>query len=106
AALSLGDDLSLARIRLHLGRIAEQRGNFLQAEEWYQKGLILARRIDHREITCDLLTNIGELAVDRGNLKQARQYVQEGLDLARELDDKQRICILLENLGEIVDNHE
>jgi tetratricopeptide (TPR) repeat protein/transcriptional regulator with XRE-family HTH domain len=106
AALSSGDDLSLARICLHLGRIAKQHGEFLQAKEWYQKGLILARRIKHREIMCDLLTNIGELAVDRGKLKLARLYVQKGLGLARYLDDKQRKCILLENLGEIVDNHE
>lgn len=99
AASSLGDNVGLATILLHLGGIAERSGKYPDAEKYMQEGLIVARNIGHRELTAALLGSLGAISGNQGDLIQAEKFYNEALDLARLADDRRRITGLLANLG-------
>src|SRR5437660_459275 len=48
-AIALEDNTNLTVTYLHLGRIADLRGHYDKAEQFYREGLTLARTIDQRE---------------------------------------------------------
>jgi tetratricopeptide (TPR) repeat protein/transcriptional regulator with XRE-family HTH domain len=103
AALASGDDDGLARVWLHLGRIANGRGDLEQAEHLYRQGLIAARRVGRPETISAILLCWGEFLVHRGDYMQAEQYLWESMALARELGHRRKISLILQNLGEIAD---
>ena len=103
-ARSLEQDGNEASILLHLGRVAELRGDLAQAEQYYEEGLAVTRKFDLRETTCALLAHLGEVLINRGNYTRAEDYLQEGLLIARALDDQQKMLLLLKNLGETAES--
>lgn len=88
---------------LHLGRIAELRGDYTRADGLYQEGLSAARSSEAHETMSALLVLRGEMLLDRGDYQQAEQYLQEGLALAQDLGDRQCMSMLLRSLGELAD---
>lgn len=103
-ARSLENDGKEATVLLHLGRMAELRGDLSRAEQYYEEGLAVARQFDLRATICALLAHLGEVATSRGNYTRAENYLQEGLLIARTLDDQQKMLLLLKNLGEIAES--
>jgi len=103
AARATGDDDGLARTWLHMGRIANERGDLEQAERLYRQGLTAARRVGRPETISAILVHWGEFLVHRGDYTQAEQYLWESMALARELGHRRRISRILQNLGEIAD---
>lgn len=103
AATALGDTLGLARTQLHLGRIAERRGDLQQADDLYREGFAAAQAAGHHETMSALLAHRGEVALTRGQCALAQQHLREGLVLARALRDSRRIATLLRLLGEVAD---
>jgi tetratricopeptide (TPR) repeat protein len=102
--LSPPDNDQIALTWLHLGRIAELRGDLRIAERLYEQGLAIARTTGTVEIISNLLTHASETLVNRGEYGRAEQYLRDGLRLANELNNKQRMCVLLKNLGEVTDS--
>jgi tetratricopeptide (TPR) repeat protein/transcriptional regulator with XRE-family HTH domain len=98
------DKSNVAAILLHQGRLAELRGDLVQAELSYEEGLSVARQFDLRATICALLAHLGEVAISLGNYMKADDYLQEGLLIAYELDDQQKMLLLLKNLGEITES--
>jgi tetratricopeptide (TPR) repeat protein/transcriptional regulator with XRE-family HTH domain len=105
AALVLRDEQALVCTWLYLGQIAEERGDLSQSDQRYGQGLSIARRINHGEITCDLLTRRGEVRINQGEFVLARKDLQQGLTFARKIGHRRRICILLRILGELYDSY-
>jgi transcriptional regulator with XRE-family HTH domain/tetratricopeptide (TPR) repeat protein len=103
-ARALGDGGRLARIVMHLGRVAELEGEATRADELYAEGLRIAREIGDREATCAVLSYWGGAMVNYCDYERAERYIREGLTLARELGHQQRISVHLRLLGEIADS--
>jgi tetratricopeptide (TPR) repeat protein/transcriptional regulator with XRE-family HTH domain len=101
AAVALDDKYDITTMLLYMGEIAQQQGNFAQAEVTFQEGLELARQLENNERISALLNDLGWAAQKQGKLKQAETYLQEGLVLARQIDDKERICGILKILGAV-----
>jgi tetratricopeptide (TPR) repeat protein len=93
-----------ARILSSLGMIAQKQGEYLQATDFYEEGLVAARQGEDQNLTCTLLSALGWVTVKRGNYTQAEAYVQEGLILAREIDNDKGYAALLRVLGTIAES--
>lgn len=101
AAQSLEDDIAQETALLHLGKIAEQHGNYAQAQAYWQDGLLRARQHAHRNSMAQMLRELGGLAWAQGQFVQAHQYLAEALDTLRRLDDRHGIAGTLKNLGNL-----
>lgn len=93
-----------APILLHLGRMAELRGDLIQAEQCYEESLSVARQFDLRATICAILAHLGEVMISRGNYAKAEDYLKEGMRIAHALDDQQHMMLLLKNLGETAES--
>jgi|GEM_PF-827557 tetratricopeptide (TPR) repeat protein/transcriptional regulator with XRE-family HTH domain len=89
------------------GRIAERRADYNRAEQYFEAGLQLARRVAGAStenpvgngVISDLLRALGVLAARRGDYGLAEAYYQEGLLLARQLAPGDTLGQLLRGLG-------
>ncbi len=102
-ALALGDRVGLITALEYLGNIAEARGNYAQAETYYQEGLVLARQTEQQECIIQLLINLGTIAIRQGNYIQSEAYTQEGLVLAYKIHQQEQIVRLLINAGALAE---
>lgn len=99
AARTLEDTTGQATAWLHLGRIAEARGNYVQAHECWQDGLMLARQSGHDGLVAGLLMELGVLARQQGQPAEANRFFEEALGIARRAGDRRREGAILRNLG-------
>ena len=102
AAQVLGDVSSQATAQLHLGKVAEQRGNYAQAQAHWQNGLMLAREGKHDSTVAQMLRALGELAWLQGQPQQAGLLLAESLDTLRKLGDQREMADTLKSLGNLV----
>jgi tetratricopeptide (TPR) repeat protein/transcriptional regulator with XRE-family HTH domain len=87
---------------LLLGQTAQKQGNYPQAVEYFQQGIMLARRQDNSEWISALLADLGWVTWKQGYYIQAEEYLREGLDLARQIRNEERICKVLRVLGAVL----
>ena len=99
AAHTLEGVMGQATAWLHLGEIAEQRGNYVQAQAYWQNGLVLARESGRGE--AQMLRKLGNLAWLQGQLQPAHQFLAEALDILRQLGDQQGVADTLKSLGNL-----
>jgi tetratricopeptide (TPR) repeat protein/transcriptional regulator with XRE-family HTH domain len=102
AAQVLEDAIGQVTAQLHLGKIAEYRGNYAQAQAYRQKGLLLARESGHGGSVAQTLQALGELAWLQGQPQRAHQLLAEALDTLRKLGDQRGIADTLKSLGNLV----
>ncbi len=100
-AISLGDINNSIISSLYLGEIAEKRGDYAQAEMYFQEGLLLARREQQHEHILMLLAKLGNVAYYRGNEAQIEEYIEEGLALQRQHEDGVQVNSFLVALGAV-----
>jgi uncharacterized protein HemY/transcriptional regulator with XRE-family HTH domain len=105
AAELTGSDEELVRSWFYLGRIVHFRGDLPLAEHHYREGLVRARRLENKELICQLLDRLGEVVFDRGDWRSADRYLQEGLKLAQALGQKSIMAHILRILGEIAGDY-
>lgn len=101
ATQNMKDTGGQATALLHLGKIAEQRGNYVQATAYWQDGLILARESNHRRGVAQILQESGTLAWEQGQMQQAHQFLTEALDTLRLLGDQRETAHTLRILGHL-----
>jgi len=99
AARSLNDIKGLATTLLNLGIIAMKCGNSVAAEEYMREGLIIAHRIECREMISRFLVSLGSHAYYCGDYEQAEKYYREGLTIACEIGHCENIRHSLARLG-------
>ena len=102
AASCSSEEQALPGIWLHVGTVAQLRGDFPRADQCYQEGVRLARAMQRSEILSMLLAQWGELAFLCGDHAQAERRLREGLALARASGPSRQTALLLKNLGEVV----
>lgn len=98
----LGDTAELSHLYQLLGdsTFYANQEEYGRAIAYYQRGLTLARALQHRYRIMTLINSLGELYRFRQAYEQALPYFEEGLRLAREEGTKS-IAALLANRGYI-----
>jgi tetratricopeptide (TPR) repeat protein len=84
---AVGNQLGIIFAHAGTGRILEARGDFTKADEHFQEGLKIARRIKSREQEYSLLIDLAELCVARDTLPEAARHLEAAQTLANELDE-------------------
>jgi predicted ATPase/class 3 adenylate cyclase len=82
-----------------LGIVAEERGDFDEADSFHTAALDIARRAESKMGAAVALNNLGNVALARGDLAKASELFRESLSLARNLGDPEGIAIGLNNLA-------
>lgn len=101
-ARASGDPSALVCTLSNLGRVLQRRGDYAQADTYYQEALSLAYNLESDEFISELYQGLGVVAMSRGEYNRAESYLHDGLSLARSLGDADRISAMLANLGSLV----
>jgi class 3 adenylate cyclase/tetratricopeptide (TPR) repeat protein len=85
----LPDDLAAERalLAVRLGQALLPLGEYGQAAQQLQAGLVLARELGERATEVEALNILGQLACRQGGWEAAERYLQEGLALAQDYGD-------------------
>ncbi|MCP5094877.1 MAG: tetratricopeptide repeat protein [Chloroflexi bacterium] len=98
--LSQLNDAQANMMALHnQGRLAQHRGEYIEAETKYEAALTLARTLTNHEQLSHLLRALGVLAARRGDYVLANAYYKEGLTLTREIGYGSPVSNFLRGLG-------
>jgi len=91
----------IANVHQALGDHAQQRADYLSAEEHYRTALSIYRGINYHRGQAHALSALGSLAQLRGDLASAEQYYQEGLAAYRQANDPSGEANALRALGDL-----
>jgi len=101
AAQVLEDGIGQATAQLQRGQIAELRGNYAQAQEFWQSGLLLARLSGQNSSIAQMLLALGNLAWEQGRTEQAHRHYEEALETLRQIGDQRGAAETLKSLGNL-----
>lgn len=90
---------ALARAFNLQGNLALHRGDLVQAEELYRRGLDLRERIGDQQGSAYSWNNVGRVAFRRGDLTRAEECFQRALDVNERIGDQQASAGGWHNLG-------
>jgi predicted ATPase len=79
--------------------LAQNQGDYADAREQYEKGLMIRREIGDRHGVASSLTSLGWMAWREGEYDKSQKLSEEGLTLHRELGDSHGALQALNNLG-------
>lgn len=82
-----------------LGEAATHRGNYEQAEEYYERSLARARESGDRFGEAESLRHLGNTRFRMGALERAREYFEHSLAIKREIGDRRGAARTLNNIG-------
>ena len=99
AARAADDIPNLIIVLNYLGRIAENRGNYGEAERCLNEGLILARQQKDNQQQSQMLLSLGQLMVKAGDYDRANNCFQEGLNIVSPAHHLKLYSSLLRQLG-------
>ncbi|MGB3305466.1 MAG: LuxR C-terminal-related transcriptional regulator [Thermomicrobiales bacterium] len=101
-AVSLGDDLMIARSLHRRGNLARGRGDLQGAAHHYRAALTLFRCAGDDAGAAAALNNLGITAAGQGDPDQARLLLGEALQVNRALGNQRGEAIVLCNIGQRV----
>ncbi|NET36657.1 MAG: tetratricopeptide repeat protein [Cyanothece sp. SIO1E1] len=82
-----------------LGNAYRHLENYSQANEYFNKSLILAREIQSRAMEASALAGLGEIYQALEDYSTAISYFEQAIVIFREIEDHQTVAIFLEKLG-------
>jgi tetratricopeptide (TPR) repeat protein len=82
-----------------LGEAATHRGNYEQAEDYYEQSLEHARESGDRFGEAESLRSLGNTCFRLGTFEQAREYFERSLAIKREIGDRRGAARTLNNIG-------
>lgn len=71
-----------------LGLISQLKQEYRLALTHFDNALTLARRLDDKKLTSDILFNLASIAYNNKELDKAQQYVDEALSIKKEINDQ------------------
>jgi len=96
-----GHKKGMAAIYNHLGKLSMDRGEFLHAQQWFEKAYSTSLGID-TESTINSLNRQGWILVLKGQYQKAIKLLQQAIDLAKEVHDDYQQAESLVDLGEVL----
>ncbi|MFO7538532.1 MAG: tetratricopeptide repeat protein, partial [Chloroflexota bacterium] len=99
AAQIANDVTHLIPLLNHLGRIAENRGDYEEAERCLQEGLVMAQQQEDEQQCGRMLLSLGQIMVKAGKYAHAHSYFQQGLGITSPELHSELYSSLLRQLG-------
>jgi len=81
--------------------LAHQQGDYREARQLLEEGLVIFRELDDKQGIARTLNNMGHVADEQGDYERARRLTEEALTIFRELGDKRGVAIALYGLGNV-----
>ena len=82
-----------------LGRVAEERGRWDEAEKWFRKALAIEEEIGSRQHILGAYQELGRVAHERGRLDEAEEWYRKALAIREEVGDYQGMASTYHQLG-------
>ena len=89
----------MAKTYNNLGTIAQGRGNYEQALDWYQKSLRINEELGIRGEIAISYHHLGRVAQDHGDYEQALDWYKKSLRIEEELGNRAGMAISISQLG-------
>src|SRR2546427_5587455 len=86
-----------------LGRIAEKRRQFAEAERWYRQSLAIKERLSDDQGQAMTLHQLGSIAEERRQFVVAERWYRQSLAIKERLSDEQGQAMTLHQLGSIAE---
>jgi serine/threonine protein kinase/tetratricopeptide (TPR) repeat protein len=96
------DERLQASILLRLGTFASDKGNYADALDYYQKGLIHALNAGDAETRAGIYNNLANLNYKQGHYEKALEDYEKSIQISRERGAQHRVVSTLQNLGAVV----
>jgi predicted ATPase/class 3 adenylate cyclase len=93
---------NLARCRglFDSGQVGYFMGRYVEAQQYLEESLAIAREIEDRAMVAMVLQPLGMACLGRGDSANARRYLEEALALAEEQGDRRQIAAALNALAQ------
>jgi tetratricopeptide (TPR) repeat protein len=92
----------MAAFFLHqLGNVAQHKGAYDKALEWYSQSLVIRKELNDRAGIAVSLHNLGSIALHRGQHNEALERYQQSLAIRKELEDRAGMAASYHQLGMI-----
>jgi tetratricopeptide (TPR) repeat protein len=85
----------------HLGRLAQDRGDYDEAARQYQRSLDITERIGNQSGLVASYGQLGVLAQDQGDYDEAARQYQRSLDIAERLGEQAAMATCYYQLGSL-----
>jgi tetratricopeptide (TPR) repeat protein len=92
---------SSAVIYSRLGLNAQDRGQLVEAEEWYHKSLAVDQALGHRPGVARSYGALGTIAKDRGRPEEAEDWYRKSLAICKELGNRPGMARIYHSIGSI-----
>jgi tetratricopeptide (TPR) repeat protein len=83
----------------HLGNIATERGEYVDAEGHYRKSLAISEELGNRSTVASTLHQLGIIAAARENYLEADEYYRKSMAIKEEFGDRLGIASTFHELG-------
>lgn len=97
--LPIEEELDRAHLLEGAGLLAQNRGNYQQAKDFFKVGLEFWKRSKHQGQIAKALNNLGWSEWRLGNYGHSRSYSENALDIAKALQDRQGQAKSMNNLA-------
>ena len=91
----------IANALYQFGKLANQKGDFTEAQTYYEESLALHRETGDRRGIYLALNNLANLSCSRGDANAGWELYRQSLAICRELADPWGISMLLLNMGDV-----
>lgn len=93
------DKIQLAGEYAHRGILAQEYGNFAEAEDWYRKSLKIEQCLRNPVGEAKMYHNLGAVAQEQGKLEEAKQWYYKSIDIKTKIVDEPGVAHSLGALG-------
>jgi tetratricopeptide (TPR) repeat protein len=90
---------------LQLGRVAQARGDYGQALDWYRKSLAINEKLGNRAGIASSYHQLGRVAEDRADYDQALDWYRKSLAINEELGNRAGMASSYHHLGIVAQQH-
>lgn len=88
---------------LQLGRIAQEQRDFVAAEQWYRKSLVVEENLGNEQRIAIVYHQLGRIAQDQRDFATAEQWHRKALTLKEKVGDEREIAAAYHQLGRIAE---
>jgi tetratricopeptide (TPR) repeat protein len=98
-----GDQVSIGTAYHQLGLVAQDRGDFGVAEDWYKKAVALRTQIGDEQNLATTLHQLGRIGQLTGNFAAAEQWCRRALEIKEKMHDEESAAPTYQLLGVIAE---
>ncbi|MEW6686693.1 MAG: tetratricopeptide repeat protein [Candidatus Edwardsbacteria bacterium] len=97
----IGDEMKVIRTLNAIGGLHLRRGNYEEAQNFYQKGYETSESKGDQSLMAKCLGNLGLSSIQKGEYEKGESELHQSMKLAEQIGDKPQMAASLINLGSL-----